>query len=171
MLSPAVRRRLEIQGFTGLDDASLAEAGPWLRLTPAFCTAIIIVATVFALPELLWALVPFALLGAAFPRHPFDYIYNVVRRHLTGTRLLPPNGAPRRFACGLAAGWMSATALAFMAGYDTLAYVLGGIIASSGLLVSATHFCIPSLLYRFVTRSGLPQAAYTPRARVKESIR
>ncbi len=36
-VSPATRNRLEAQGFVGLDDATLADVGPWLRLSPAIC--------------------------------------------------------------------------------------------------------------------------------------
>ena len=39
-LSSTTRRRLAMQGFIGLDDAALAEIGPWLRLTPAICSAL-----------------------------------------------------------------------------------------------------------------------------------
>jgi hypothetical protein len=34
-VSPVIRRRLETQGFVGLDDAALAEVESWLRLSPA----------------------------------------------------------------------------------------------------------------------------------------
>lgn len=33
--SNSVRRRLEAQGFNGLDDAAIEEVGPWLRWSPA----------------------------------------------------------------------------------------------------------------------------------------
>ena len=146
-ISPVARRRLEIQGFVGLDDVTLAEAEPWLRFTPAVCTVLMALGTAFALPELLWALVPFAALGAVFPTHPFDFVYNYGLRRLTGTKALPHNGAPRRFACGMAAVWLAATASAFMAGAPAAGYALGGVLTSVATLVSVTHFCIPSLIY------------------------
>ena len=104
VVSPVTRRRLEIQGFIGLSDESLREVGPWLRFTPALCTGIVMIGTVLALPALLWVLVPIALFGAVFPRHPFDYIYNIGLRRLTGTRPLPANGASAvrlRHGCGV----------------------------------------------------------------------
>ena len=151
VVSPVTRRRLEIQGFVGLEDACLAEVGPWLRLTPGLCTAVIVAGTVLALPALLWALVPIAVFGAVFPRHPFDYIYNYGLRRLTHTRPLPANGTPRRFACGMAAVWIAATALAFTLGVAPIGYAMGGILGAVGLLISTTHFCIPSLVYRVLT--------------------
>jgi len=158
VVSPVTRHRLEVQGFIGLSDESLREVGPWLRLTPALCTTIVMIGTALALPALLWVLVPIALFGAVFPRHPFDLIYNVALRRSTGTRALPPNGAPRRFACGMAGLWVGATAAAFTAGVPPVGYALGGVLTAVGLLVSTTHFCIPSLVYRFVTRTQLHDA-------------
>ncbi len=159
MLSPVVRKRLEIQGFTGLDDTTLREVAPWLRFTPAVCAVLMGLGTALALPALLWALVPVAALGALFPVHPFDLVYNFGLRRVTGTRSLPPNGAPRRFACGMAALWLAATASAFMVGAAAVGYVLGGVLTSVAALVGTTHFCIPSLMYRLLTGSLRTQIA------------
>jgi hypothetical protein len=151
IISPVVRRRLAIQGFVGLDDAGLCEVERWLRFTPALCTTLIAAGTALAFPPLLWAMAPIAALGAVYPRHPFDVVYNLTLRRLTGTRPLPPNGAPRRFACGLAAVWVAATALYFAVGVAPLGYALGGMLVLVGAIVSSTHFCIPSLVFRFLT--------------------
>ena len=69
------RKRLETQGFLGLDDRSLAEINYWLRLSPAICMLWAAVGTALNSASLLWALVPFALLGAILPGHPFDVVY------------------------------------------------------------------------------------------------
>jgi hypothetical protein len=108
-----VRRRLEAQGFLGLDDVALAEIGPWLRWSPALCAVFMATGTILASPPVLWALAVTALLGAILPAHPFDIFYNHVVRQLTGTRPLPHHGPQRRFACGIAAAWLIGTALAF----------------------------------------------------------
>ena len=39
-LSTTARRRLEMQGFVGYDDATLAEVNLWLRLAPALCMTV-----------------------------------------------------------------------------------------------------------------------------------
>jgi hypothetical protein len=149
-ISPRVRWWLGIQGFAGLDEIRLAQIEPWLRFTPALCTTLMGLGTALALPELLWALAPVAALGALFPVHAFDLIYNHLVRRLTGTGPLPPNGAPRRFACGVAALWLAATAGAFEAGLTPLGYALGGVLTAVAALVSTTHVCIPSLAYRLI---------------------
>jgi hypothetical protein len=103
--------------------------------------------TALASTAILWALAPIAALGAIFPVHQFDLIYNYGLRHLTGTRPLPPNGAPRRFACGMAAAWLTATVWAFSIGATWAGYVLGGMLTAVAVIVSVSHFCIPSLIY------------------------
>jgi hypothetical protein len=158
-VSNTTRRRLEVQGFAGLDDAGLAEVGPWLRFTPGICAALMGLGTALASAPLLFALVPIAALGAVFPAHLFDVVYNYGLRRLTGTRPLPPNGAPRRFACGMAAVWLAGTALAFAAGADVVGYALGGVLTSVAAMVGTTHFCIPSTVYRLVFRQPLPAPA------------
>lgn len=146
-ISATNRKRLEIQGFTGMDDEILSEVAPWLRFSPAVCAVLMGLGTALASPLILWALVPIAALGAIFRVHPFDLIYNHGLRYLTGTRPLPLNRAPRRFACGLAAVWLAATALAFQTGALLIGYVLGGVLTLVALIVSTTDFCIPSLIY------------------------
>lgn len=147
-ISPVTRRRLEIQGFVGLDDAALAGAAPWLRFSPALCTLWMATGTVLASPALLWILAAIALIGAILPAHPFDLVYNLGLRHLTGTGPLPRNGPPRRFACAMAAVWLAATGLAFYTGATALAYVSGGVLTAVAALVTTTDICIPSLVYR-----------------------
>jgi hypothetical protein len=149
-LSPTTRRRLEIQGFDGVEERTLTETAPWLRLAFALCTVFAAIGTLLASPVFLWGLVPVAALAAAFPVHPFDLLYNHGLRHLTGTGPLPRRGAPNRFACGLGAAWLIVTAWAFHAGATVTGYVLGGMLTLVALLVSTTDICIPSLIYRSI---------------------
>jgi len=147
--------RLHTQGYDFVDEETLRRVAPWLRWSPAICTAVIVMGVALSSPAVLWALVPFAAAGAAMRRHPFDYVYNFGVRRLTGTPPLPEHGAPRRFACGMAAGWLVVTGAAFATGADGAGYALGGALAAVGGLVSVTHFCIPSTIFRFVFRRPL----------------
>jgi hypothetical protein len=60
-----------------------------LRLSPAICMVWTAVGTALASPTILWALAPFAALGAILPGYPFDVLYNYGLRHLLGTPRLP----------------------------------------------------------------------------------
>lgn len=153
-ISPVTRRRLEIQGFVGLDHQTLAETAPWLRLALGLSSVVAGTGTVLASPAIFWVLVPIAVLAAVFPVHPFDVIYNYGLRYLTRTRPLPKRGAPSRFAGGVGAVWLVVTAVAFQSGAVIAGYVLGGMLTLVGLLVSTTDICIPSLIYR--TMFGFP---------------
>ncbi len=147
--------RLDAQGYGDVDRATMAEVEPWLRWSPALCAVVMAAGTILASQWVLWGLIPFAALGALSSRHPFDYVYNLGVRRLTGTSSLPPHGAPRRFACAIASVWLLGTGAAFAAGADTLGYVLGGMLTGVAALVATTHFCIPSLVYSLLF--GRPQ--------------
>ncbi len=146
-LSMNTRRRLETQGFVGLDDDTLAAAAPWLRLAPALCATICAVGTILASPPVLWALAATAGLGAILPFHPFDLVYSLGLRRLTGSRRLPANGVPRRFACGVGFVWLLATGALFATSWMVAGYLLGGAFVATASLVATTHICIPSLIY------------------------
>jgi Domain of unknown function (DUF4395) len=139
--------RLDAQGYVDVDRSTMRELEPWLRWSPAVCAAGMGIGTALASPLILWGLVPFAMLGAIFSRHPFDYLYNFGVRHLTGTQPLPPHGAPRRFACAIASVWLVATGAAFAFDLNLVGYLLGGTLTAVAFIVATTHFCIPSLIY------------------------
>jgi len=156
-ISPGTVQRLHIQGFNTVDEAWLAEIAPWLRWSPALCATFAAVGTAMASPWILLALAGTAFLGAILPFHPFDLIYNYGIRFLVRKRPLPPNGAPRRFACGIATVWLIATAILFSAGETTAGYVLGVLFVTVAGLVSTTDICIPSIIFNFFIRLIRPQ--------------
>jgi hypothetical protein len=149
-LSPTRQRRLAIQGFVRLDEQLLTGTAPWLRLAFALCTLLAATGTALGSPAILWSLAPIAMLGAIFPVHPFDLLYNHGLRFLTGTNPLPRRGAPNRFACGLGAVWLIVTGWLFYSGLPVAGYILGGTLTLVGLLVSTIDFCIPSIIYRTI---------------------
>jgi len=147
MLISTLRKRVEVQGFCHLDDATLRELGPWLRWSPAVCTLFMVIGVALPSPLVLWGLAATAFLGVLLPFHPFDLLYNHGARYLTGTGPLPPQTPQRRFACGIATVWLAGTGWAFYAGANALGYTLGISIILVAGLVSVTHICIPSLVY------------------------
>jgi hypothetical protein len=149
-LTATTRRRLDIQGFERVEETALAQVAPWLRLAFGLCALMAAVGTALASPGILLLLALIAAVAALSPVHPFDLIYNHGIRYLTGTPALPRRGAPSRFACGLGAVWLVATAWAFQAGHQVVGYVLGGLLTAVAGLVSTTDVCIPSMVFRSI---------------------
>jgi hypothetical protein len=147
-LPATLRRRLDIQGYACESDETLAKTQIWLRMSPALCATIAAIGTALASPPVLWGLMIFAALGAVLPFHPFDLIYNFGIRRVTGTPELPRNGPPRRFACGMASVWLLATGGLFYADLNITGYLLGGALVAVAALITVSHICIPSLVYR-----------------------
>ncbi len=136
-ISTVTRRRLDLQGFTDVNENLLNQTASWLRLAFALCTLLAGLGTILASYTILYILVPIAALGAIFNTHPFDLIYNYGIRYITGTPALPKRGAPGRFACGLGSVWLIVTALMFQMGNNTIGYIiLGASLTIVGLLVS-----------------------------------
>jgi Domain of unknown function (DUF4395) len=150
-MSPAlgsVRENIQAQGFCGLDDQTCAQINYPLRISPAICMIWTAVGTALASPAVLWALAPFAALGAIFRGHPFDVLYNHGLRHLLGTPALPSYGVRRRFACALATIMLIAAAWSFQAGMPTVGYIAGWTLVAAAFVNVSTGFCIPSFMVR-----------------------
>lgn len=143
-----VRENILAQGFCGLDERTYAQINYPLRMSPAICMLWTAVGTALASPLVLWALVPFAALGAMFRGHPFDVLYNHGLRHLLGSPALPPYGPRRRFACALATIMLVAAAWSFQAGMPTLGYIVGWSLVAAAFVNVSTGFCIPSFMVR-----------------------
>lgn len=145
-----VRANIQAQGFCDLDDKIYAEINYPLRMSPAICMAWAAVGTALASPAILWALAPFAALGAILPGHPFDVLYNHGLRHLLGKPALPRYGIRRRFACALATVIIVAAAWGFQAGMPMLGYIAGWSMVAAAFVNVSTGFCIPSFIVRLL---------------------
>ena len=146
-LSATTRRRLNVQGLSDVDDETLAELAPWLRMAFGICALLAGAGTAMASPTILWILMPIAALAALFPVHPFDLVYNHGIRYLRNSGPLPKRRAQSRFACGVGAAWLVPTAWAFQSGALVVGYILGGALTGIAALVSTTDICIPSMIY------------------------
>lgn len=147
-VTAVVRKRIQDQGFCGLDDRTYAQINYPLRLSPAICMVWAAVGTALASPAVLWALVPFAALGAILPTHPFDVLYNHGLRHLLAAPALPRYGARRRFACLLATLMLIAAAWGFQAGMPMVGNIVGWALVAAAFVNVSTGFCIPSFIAR-----------------------
>lgn len=143
-----VRKNLQAQGFCGLNDKTCAELNYPLRLSPAICMVWAAVGTALASPSILWALAPFAALGAILPGHPFDVLYNYGLRHLLGKPAIPRYGFRRRFACALATIMVATAAWGFQAGMPMLGSIVGWSLVAAAFVNVSTGFCVPSFIVR-----------------------
>jgi hypothetical protein len=155
-ISPATRNRIETQGFIGFDDRTLIRINYWLRLSPAICMAWAAVGTAMASAPILWALIPFALLGAILPGHPFDLLYTYGFRYLVHGPPLPRYPLPRRFACLVASIMLVVSAWGFQTGNLVLGRSFGWFLVAAAFVNVSTGFCIPSFVYGLIF--GKPSA-------------
>ncbi|MCY7289004.1 MAG: DUF4395 domain-containing protein [Cryobacterium sp.] len=154
-LSDFTTNNLDKQGFEDLDsDAKSCYAGP-LRFTPAAGTVLIAVGLTLQSPTFLGigALVPLS--GALFPRGMIlDLVYNLGIRHLFHGPALPPTPTPRRFSYLLSTVLLVGSALSFSYGLSALGIILGGAVAVGGTILTTTHWCLGSWLYRLFFRQS-----------------
>lgn len=147
-LSTWSRGCLTMQGYSALSDEERRSLWLGLRFAPALCFAGIALGAAFASPVLLAAMAATAFVGGFItPKHPFDYLYDVALRPLFGGPSVPPSPAPRRFACQLAAPWVVAIAVAFMADLIPVAWALAAPLLLVAAVNVATNWCLPSLMY------------------------
>ena len=145
-----VHENIQAQGFCGLDDKTSVQINYPLRLSPAICMVWAAAGTALASPTILWALAPFAALGAILPGHPFDVFYNHGLRHLLGTPALPRYGVRRRFACALATIMIVVAAWGFQAGMPLVGTIAGWSLVAAAFVNVSTGFCIPSFIVRML---------------------
>jgi len=145
------RKLVELQGFYGVADQDLTRVDFGLRVSPFICMCIAAVGTILGSADVLWALLPFALLGGTLPGHPFDVVYNHGLRHWIKGPKLPRYPMPRRFACLLASVFIATAALSFQSGAVLIGQIVGGALVATALVPIATGFCVPSFLFRLIT--------------------
>ncbi len=144
---------LKAQGYCNLSDAEISELAFGNRFAYIACGGIVAIAVATAHIPTLIAMTIVAFFGIILPYHPFDYIYNHVLRGMLNKPKLPPRSKQLKFACVIATLWLIATTYLFYVGSDILGYVLGGLLVAVAFIVSATDFCIPSMIYNFIFKA------------------
>jgi hypothetical protein len=80
---------------------------------------------------------------------------------VVGGPALPPNPKRRRHAFKLATVILASDAVLFLAGATTAALVLGGALVAACTTVTATNFCIPSVVLAWWDRRNHHTEAVT----------
>lgn len=143
-----------MQGFTSVPDERLRAIRRWLRVAPAITAAWMLLGTLSQSPLVLVLLVPFSVMGALLPTHPFDVFYNHLARFVLGQPVLPENPLQRRVCCALASGWAIVTAILFYRGFATAGMVTGMVATLGCALPALTDFCVPSYFLSLFSRRG-----------------
>lgn len=149
-ISVTTRKRLEMQGFVGMSDVDLAALRPWLRVSPFITMTWMAAGLLLGSATVIWAMIPFSILGALLPGHPFDVFYNFGIRFLLGKNALPRYHLARRACCLMASLWAGVAGWAYYSGATALGYTLGVIFIGAALLPVTTDFCIPAYLYGLI---------------------
>jgi hypothetical protein len=142
-LEDRLRRRVETQGFRGLDDDQLKALAPWLRFTPLANAVLVAVGALAGTWGVLAAGAALALWGTIFSRHPFDAFYNQVIAPLEQAPPLPP--CPRRrLTYALMTAGMSAAAWLIFSGERAWALAFAGLMVIMLCVLAFTQICIAS---------------------------
>src|SRR5258706_3114987 len=150
VFSPTRRRRLEAQGYNGFTDAELNDYKVGIRLDYYLCGSLVILGLALTNIKILAVAMTIAFLGTLPPYHPFDYLYNYLIRYTIHKPKMPPRSNQGRFACGIASVWLALVIYLFSNGLNVWAYVAGGTLVSSAVLVSTMDICIPSMIYNYL---------------------
>lgn len=148
-ISPTCRIRLHTQGYGAYTDAELAGFRFGIRFAYGLCATLFATGVIFGSPVMLIIAASFALLGTLPPYHPFDYLYNYVVRHWIGRPKLPPRPNQGRFACGIAAVWVSITIYLLLNNDLVAVYIMSAVLLTVAFLVTVLDYCIPSMIYNF----------------------
>jgi len=86
--------------------------------------------------------------GDISPRMILDLVYNLRVRHLFHAPALPATPRPRQFSYLLSTVLIAGSALSFFNEMSVLGFVLGGMVALGGTILTTTHWCLGSWFYR-----------------------
>lgn len=150
-LTESASRNLDLQGFDSLDSRAKSTYQLPLRFTPAVGTSLVLLGILLQSPGWLAGVALIALSGALFPAGMLiDLIYNNVVRHIFGAPTLPPTPKPRRFSYLLSTALLAGSAAAFYFGIPALGYLLAGMVAIGGAILSVSLWCLGSWIYRLI---------------------
>ena len=150
LLSTTRIKLLKAQGYCDLSNAEISELAFGNRFAYIVCASIVAIAVATAHIPTLIAMAIVAFFGIILPYHPFDYIYNHLLRSMLNKPKLPARSKQLKFACVIATLWLIATTYLFYAGLAIEGYVLGSLLVAVASIVSATDFCIPSMIYNYI---------------------
>ena len=155
-----MRANLTTQGYS-LTDVERRRLGVALRFSTGTCLGLVVVALALASAPMVFGLAAIGLIAGFAPRHPFDYVWNHVLRHVTGGPPLPPNPTRRRHSFKVATVWLAVVGALLTAGATTVALPLGGMLVAACATVTAANLCLPSETFAWLERRRTPNHPIT----------
>jgi len=147
MISKKRINRIRTQGYFNCNDYEISKLAFGNRFAYILCTCVIIIGLVFTSKTIIATMMLIAFLGIATSYHPFDHIYNYWLRHQLKKPKLPPRSNQLKFACSIATLFLASILFLFSNGYFLAGYIVGAVLLTSAITVSAFDFCGPSVLY------------------------
>jgi hypothetical protein len=151
MASRVVRNFMKQQGFPQESEPLCDMHFAGLYFQPRMVGPLVLVAIALRSPLLFLALSAVLWWNVVFPEwNPFEVFYNRVIAAPRNKPTLAPAPAPRRFAQGMAAGFMLLAAIALLEGWPVTAWVLEAflVIAFAALLFG--KFCLGAYVYHLL---------------------
>ena len=142
-------RFMQQQGFVGEAPVRLAPHFRALRFQPSIVGPLMLVAVVFQLRMVFFALAAVLAWNVAFPQwNPFERFYDraIGRRH--GLAALEPAPGPRRFAQAMAAAFMLASGIAIALGWRVTAYIFEAMLIVAFTALLGGKFCLGAYIYQ-----------------------
>ena len=150
-LNTFTKNSLNEQGFEKLNDEAKSYYAFPLRFTPGVSTTLVVIGIYFKSPILLGIMAFVALSGALLPNGMIiDLVYNFGVKRLTSISQLPTTPKPRQFSYLISTVLLSGSALSFYYGSPVLGFILGGMVAIGGTILTTTLFCLGSWFYRLI---------------------
>lgn len=139
------------QGFPEAGGPSCPAHFSALMFQPRVVGVIVLVALLSQSWALFLALAAVLFWNVAVPtRNPFDLFYNRYMAEPEGLPRLDTAPAPRRFAQGMAGTFMSAIGLCLLAGWQTAAFVIEGMLVVALAALVLGRFCLGSYIYHLI---------------------
>ena len=150
-LGAFTKNNLNKQGFGKLDDEAKSRYALPLRFTPGVGATLIVIGLALQSPIWLGSMALVTLSGALLPSGMFiDLVYNLAVRHLFLASPLPLTPKPRQFSYLLSTVLLAGSALSFYYGVLVLGFILGGMVALGGTILTTTLWCLGSWFYSLI---------------------